>query len=136
MHVGLLIAAALTLPLGLLDWTPTADSNGFVWVPWLFLASIGPLFFVISAHAPLLQRWYALSGCGDPYPLYAASNFGSFLGLLAYPLLVEPFIPVGAQSIGWSWVFGLLALLVAGAAFRLPVADDRASILPLIKWTR
>ncbi|MES2902650.1 MAG: fused MFS/spermidine synthase [Pseudomonadota bacterium] len=138
VHVGLLIAAALTLPLGLLDWSPAADSNGFVWVPWLFLASIGPLFFVVSAHAPLLQRWYALSGCGDPYPLYAASNFGSFLGLLAYPLLVEPFIPVGAQSIGWSWAFALLALLVVGSAARLPI--DRAQIAratgPTPSWRR
>ncbi len=138
VHVGLLIAAALTLPLGLLDWTPPADANGFVWVPWLFLASIGPLFFVISAHAPLLQRWYALSGCGDPYPLYAASNFGSFLGLLAYPLLVEPFIPVGAQSMGWSWVFGLLALLVIGATARLPKAraQQATAIGPAPTWRR
>ncbi len=138
VHVGLLIAAAMTLPLGLFDWTPSADSNGFVWVPWLFLASIGPLFFVISAHAPLLQRWYALSGCGDPYPLYAASNFGSFLGLLAYPLLIEPFVPVGAQSMGWSWAFGGLALLVVGAAGRLPKDREHQvkAIGPAPTWRR
>ena len=127
VHVGFLIAAALTLPLGLLGWTPPADANGFLWVPWLFLASIGPLFFVVSAHAPLLQRWYALSGCGDPYPLYAASNFGSFLGLLAYPLLVEPLVPVGAQSNGWSWAFGILVLLVIGASARLPKSVDQVA---------
>ncbi len=138
VHIALLVAAALTLPIGLLDWSPPADANGFLWVPWLFLASIGPLFFIVSAQAPLLQRWYALSDCGDPYPLYAASNFGSFLGLLAYPLLVEPLVPVGAQSNGWSWAFGLLALLVLGASARLPKAAARttATTSPAPSWRR
>src|SRR6185369_15063491 len=78
IHLGLLGLAALTLPIALIDATPSADANSFLWVPWLLLVSIGPLFFAVSAQAPLLQRWYALSGCGDPYPLYAASNLGSF----------------------------------------------------------
>ena len=138
LHVTLLLLAAITLPIGLLDWSPPPDANGFLWVPWLFLASIGPLFFIVSAHAPLLQRWYALSGCGDPYPLYAASNFGSFLGLIAFPLLVEPSVPVGVQSVGWSWAYGLLALLVAGAAVRLPLSVDRvaAPVSPAPSWRR
>ncbi len=138
LHVTLLVLAAITLPIGLLDWSPPPDANGFLWVPWLFLASIGPLFFIVSAHAPLLQRWYALSGCGDPYPLYAASNFGSFLGLIAFPLLVEPLVPVGAQSVGWSWAYGLLALLVAGAAYRLPATVDRVAepATPAPSWRR
>ena len=120
VHLGLLALAALTLPIALIDATPSAGANSFLWVPWLLLVSIGPLFFAVSAQAPLLQRWYALSGCGDPYPLYASSNFGSFLGLLAYPLLVEPIFPIAEQSLGWSAGFGLVALLVAGCALRLP----------------
>lgn len=138
LHIILLVLAAITLPIGLLDWSPPPDANGFLWVPWLFLASIGPLFFIVSAHAPLLQRWYALSGCGDPYPLYAVSNLGSFLGLIAFPLLVEPLVPVGQQSIGWTWAYGLLALLVAGAAVRLPIVDDRVAmpVSPAPSWRR
>ena len=130
IHLALLALAALTLPIGLLDWTPPVDGNIFLWVPWLFLASIGPLFFVMSAHAPLLQRWYAVKGHGDPYPLYAASNVGSFLGLIAYPLLVEPLVDVGAQSRGWSVGYLLVVALVAGAALRLPRADVAKAALP------
>src|SRR4051812_7461305 len=96
--------AALMLPIGLIAAVPSADSNPFVWVPWLLLVSIGPLFFVVSAQAPLMQRWFALSGGGDPYPLYAASNLGSFGGLLTYPLLVEPLAPLAAQR--WLWSAG------------------------------
>src|SRR5690349_19278720 len=113
MHLAAFLVAGLTLPIGLIAATPSADANPFLWVPWLLLVSIGPLFLVVSAQAPLLQRWFALSGGGDPYPLYAASNFGSFAGLLSYPLLVEPNMALGHQRWMWSGGYCLLALLVA-----------------------
>ncbi|MGJ3626618.1 hypothetical protein AB5I41_06685 [Sphingomonas sp. MMS24-JH45] len=83
--------------------------------------SIGPLFFAVSAQAPLMQRWFAVARPGaDPYPLYAASDLGSFVGLLAFPLLVEPLMSVTAQR--WLWSAGYLALilLVLACATRLP----------------
>ena len=70
------------------------------WVPWFLISSIGPLFFIVSAQAPLMQRWYALeTSRGDPYPLYAASNLGSFAGLISYPLIVEPLMSLQQQSL-------------------------------------
>ena len=93
-------------------------------MPWLLLVSIGPLFLLVSAQAPLIQRWYALSGGGDPYPLYAASNAGSFCGLIAYPLLAEPLLPVGVQRLAWSAGYGLLILLAAWCALRLPARSS------------
>lgn len=113
IHLALLALAALTLPLGLSAAVPDAGDNSFLWVPWLLLLSVGPLFFVISAQAPLLQRWFAMSGGGDPYPLYAASNLGSLLGLLTYPLLLEPLSGVGHQSWWWSMGYAVMALFVA-----------------------
>ena len=47
-------------------------------------------FVAAAATAPLLQHWYAQVSGRDPYFLYAASNLGSLVGLLGYPLLVEP----------------------------------------------
>jgi hypothetical protein len=120
LHIALLLVAALMLPIGLSGATPSASANPFFWVPYLFVASIGPLFFVISAQAPLLQRWYSDAGGGDPYPLYAASNLGSFGGLIAYPLLVEPLLPLKGQSWLWSAGYGLVVLLVAVCALVLP----------------
>lgn len=128
IHLALLMLAGLALPIGLLSATPSPDANPFFWVPWLLMASIGPLFFVVSAQAPLLQRWFALTRCGDPYPLYAASNLGSFGGLIAYPLLVEPLMPLGQQRWLWSLGYGFLVLLVFWCAFQLPRAvSDAAS---------
>ena len=120
IHLVLLVLAGLTLPIGLMASTPPPDANPFLWVPWLLLLSIGPLFFVVSAQAPLLQRWFALTNTSDPYPLYAASNLGSFGGLITYPLLVEPLLPVGQQRWLWSLGYGLLILLVGWCALRLP----------------
>ena len=120
IHLALLLAAATMLPIGLISGNPSADSNIFLWVPWLLLVSIGPVFLAISAQAPLVQRWYAVSGGNDPYPLYAASNLGSFAGLLAYPLVVEPLLPVAIQSLAWSLGYGAVLALIAACVLNLP----------------
>jgi hypothetical protein len=134
IHLGLFCAAAVMLPIGLSNASPADDANPVLWVPWLLLISIGPLFFVVSAQAPLMQRWFALSGDEDPYPLYAASNLGSFAGLIAYPLLVEPLLETGSQSVLWSFGYVLVALLTLACALRLqrsvaaiPAAPSAAS---------
>jgi hypothetical protein len=120
IHLGGFLVAALMLPIGLIAAAPPADANIFLWVPWLLLVSIGPLFLIVSAQAPLLQRWFDASGGGDPYPLYAASNLGSFAGLIAYPLLVEPYFPIVSQSVGWSLGYAALIGLVICCAVMLP----------------
>jgi hypothetical protein len=121
IHLGVLIVAALWLPIGLIAMDLPADAQPAWWVPWLLGLSIGPLFFAVSAQAPLIQRWFsAASGGGDPYALYAASNLGSFAGLIAYPLLVEPMMAIHGQSLLWSGGYVLLVLLVLACATRLP----------------
>ena len=120
IHLVLFLAAALMLPIGLIAGTPSASANPFLWVPWLFIASIGPLFFMVAAQAPLMQRWFSASGGGDPYPLYAASNLGSFAGLITYPLIVEPLLPLKGQSMLWSIGYGMLVVLIGICAVALP----------------
>lgn len=121
IHLAVLGIAALWLPIGLIATQLPGSAEPALWVPWLFGASIGPLFFAVSAQAPLLQRWYSVaSGGRDPYALYAASNIGSFGGLLAYPLLVEPALALKAQSWLWTTGYALVLLLVAACAARLP----------------
>ncbi|GAA4043650.1 fused MFS/spermidine synthase [Sphingomonas rosea] len=126
VHLAVLAIAALTLPLSLNGATPPATAEPLLWVPWLLLISVGPLFFAVSAQAPLMQRWLGLGG-GDPYPLYVASNLGSFCGLLAYPLLLEPLIGVAANSLWWSLGYGGLMLLVAACGIPL-IRSDLAPI--------
>ncbi len=121
IHVAVLLLAALTLPIGLRAMDLPPDAQPAVWVPWLFTASIGALFFAVSAQAPLLQRWFThASGGRDPYALYAASNFGSFGGLIAYPLLAEPLLSLHGQSMAWTAGYILLIGLVVGCGLLLP----------------
>ncbi|MFO0800048.1 MAG: fused MFS/spermidine synthase [Gemmataceae bacterium] len=86
----------------------------------LLAAAVGVPFFVLATTSPLLQRWFAATGhrtAHDPYFLYAASNAGSLLGLLAYPLLIEPNVTVATQRVGWAFgVCGYLALVLCCAA--------------------
>ncbi|MEA2222651.1 MAG: hypothetical protein QOH83_1027, partial [Solirubrobacteraceae bacterium] len=127
VHLGLLLVPLLVLPVGIPDgWIPPADSNPVPWLLGLLAVAVGLPFFVVSTTAPLLQRWLAATdhpAAADPYFLYRASNIGSVLGLLAYPLLVEPSMRLAQQGRLWSAGYGLLALLVlacAAAMWRSP----------------
>ncbi len=118
VHLAVLAVGALALPLrisGLLGdpWT----SAPAVWLVLSMALSIGAPFAALSATAPLIQAWYGrLHGAkgANPYVLYAASNLGSLLALLAYPLVVEPFARLGSQSVGWSLGYLVFGVIVAG----------------------
>ena len=95
--------------------TPT-ESNPIPWLLTVLLLSAGLPFFAVSTTAPLLQRWFSRTNhpqAKDPYFLYAASNVGSMLTLLCYPLVLEPSLTIGQQGIGW--IFGYL--LFTGLVF-------------------
>lgn len=110
VHLGLFVLAALTLPVSLATLAPAAPGNEVWWVPLLLALSVGPVFFAVSAQAPLMQRWYALHPeAGQPWALYAASNLGSFGGLISYPVLAEPWLALRQQA--WLWSGGYLLLL-------------------------
>jgi spermidine synthase len=140
VHLAAFALAALWLPIGVSAAVLPEDAWPTLWAPWFLLSSIGPLFFIVSAQAPLMQRWYALeTSRGDPYPLYAASNLGSFAGLLSYPLLVEPLLTLRQQSLTWSGGYALLVLLVALCALVIPakaVEAPPAAAGPGPPWRR
>jgi hypothetical protein len=118
LHLALLVAAALTLPIALYPLPSAAPGWEALWVPALFLLSIGPVFFMLSSQASLMQRWFAASPeAGDPYVLYGASNLGSFGGLIAYPLIFEPTMPLATQSHLWSAGFVALIAMVGFAGW-------------------
>lgn len=113
-HVVLLSGAALLLPAVLpAGASPPADAGPTRWVLGLLLVMVGGPFVAVSTTGPLLQRWFSFTGHArshDPYFLYAASNAGSLLGLLAYPVVVEPMLNLREQA--WAWAGGYLALIV------------------------
>jgi hypothetical protein len=122
-HVALLVVAFATLPVGLsAGVSADVPSRGepVWWLLGALLVSVGLPFFALSATAPLLQKWFSRTRhetAADPYYLYAASNAGSLLALVAFPLLVEPSLRLSEQSRLWTVLYALLVALVAACAF-------------------
>ena len=123
VHLSLMVGAALMLPLSVAKgWGNPPASGTALWLLGLFTISIGLPFFALAANNPLLQIWFVRTGhrdSNDPYFLYAASNVGSFLALLSYPLLLEPAFSLHTQGWLWSGGFVVLVLLIAGCAARM-----------------
>lgn len=121
IHLIILLAACIVLPIAVpRHWAPSTDGNPIGGILLLLLISVGPPFFVLSATAPLLQRWFSRTGhpsAKDPYFLYSASNLGSMLALIGYPTWIEPHFRLAEQSRVWSLGYVvLLALTVLCAA--------------------
>jgi hypothetical protein len=132
-HLVPLALPWLVLPLAVRpDWAPQGGADP-TWrlLGILCVTALLP-FFVVSSTAPLLQQWFASTRhrhAADPYYLYAASNAGSMLGLIAYPALVEPHLSLGEQNGWWAGGYALLTGLViaCGVAVwrkRPSTADD------------
>lgn len=124
---ALLIAGALLfLPVRIDSLTPLGNAPALaqhpvIWQLRLLAGSVGLPFFVLSVTAPLLQTWFrrAAGGHSDPYLLYAGSNAGSLIGLLAYPALIEPELGLREQAVYWTALFILFALLCMGCGLAL-----------------
>jgi len=99
LHVLLLLACLWLLPITPSEaWKPDGAENPTLRILGLLTASIGLPYFVLSTTGPLVQAWFAREQTGVvPYRLFALSNLGSMLALLAYPLVVEPMLPTRGQ---------------------------------------
>ncbi|MCR4411325.1 MAG: fused MFS/spermidine synthase [Thermoguttaceae bacterium] len=133
VHLAVLLLPWLVLPIGIAaNQLPTGGENPVPWLLLLLTVSVGLPFFVVSASAPMLQAWFAATGhpsARDPYFLYAASNLGSMLALLGYPVLIEPHLTLAAQSRYWAIGYAVLSVLTFGCAvllWRWRRADDAA----------
>jgi hypothetical protein len=111
IHLVVLAGAAFALPPALRTIT-LSDPSATTLVT--LAATVGAPYVAVVATSPLVQHWLARSRiAADPYVLYAASNGGSLLGLLAYPFVVEPVLGLTAQQLGWAFAYGIAAILVA-----------------------
>jgi len=129
IHVVVMLIACLALPLSIAaGWGRPPAVGEALWLIGLFVASIGLPFFALSANGPLLQAWFARTDhpdAKDPYFLYVASNVGSFLALVSYPLAIEPLVRLGDQARLWSVGFYVLIALIAGCGVLLWRSADQ-----------
>jgi hypothetical protein len=114
--VALAVTAVAPLAVPSFARTP-AGAPTVIWLILVLAAMVGLPFLALSSASPTTQRWFAaLPGGVEPYRLFAASNAGSLVGLVAYPTLVEPNLDLPDQA-RWWWVgFALFVLGTVGAA--------------------
>jgi len=120
LHITLLLASLVFLPIipsGSLK--PTADGDAALRILVLLTATIGLPYFLLSTTGPLLQKWVAPQFPEKSvYRLFALSNFGSLVGLLAFPFAIEPYATSAAQSKAWSAGYALFVIVCAWSAWR------------------
>ncbi|MCA1740829.1 MAG: hypothetical protein LC740_19005, partial [Actinobacteria bacterium] len=124
LHLVVVLLPLLVLPLTVPgdEWAPSTEGNPIFLLLGLLLVSVGLPFFAISTTNPLIQRWVADTdhpSAKDPYFLYRASNIGSIIGLLGYPLVVERVLTLHNQGLIWSVSYGLMVILVFASAVML-----------------
>jgi hypothetical protein len=154
VHGGLLLlgAFAMQIPPRAMEEAQVPPGSGpEFWLLWVVLRSVGVPFLILSATAPLLQRWWSLQaspGNREPFFLCAVSNAGSLIALLGFPVLLEPLLPVRAQFSAWSLlllvlILGLLSCAVArwqnhdsaeASAGETTPAEPRPSWRQRLRW--
>ena len=86
---------------------PAGEEDAALRILLLLGATIGLPYFLLSTTGPLVQKWVAHRFPEKRvYRLFALSNFGSLVGLLAFPFAIEPFSTSRTQSLGWSGAYG------------------------------
>src|SRR5262245_57231115 len=122
VHASVLLVACASLPIAMPENLGAPQGSPYLWLLATLAALAGLPFFILSASAPLLQLWFGRVGhrlSQDPYFLYAASNAGSLIGLLAYPVLIEPLLPLPTQSRAWAAGFLILAVAIIGCGLKV-----------------
>lgn len=141
VHGSLLLVSLLLIPISPSpDWKPWGPENPTLRILGLLTVSIGLPYFVLSTTGPLLQAWFARERSGlVPYRLFALSNFGSLLALLAYPVAIEPIFPTLWQSYLWSGLYACFAAACALLAWRgrkgTPIVLQARHEGPAPRWT-
>jgi hypothetical protein len=126
-HVPVLLLSLAVLPiLPAASWRPVGGQDPTLRILGLLAVTVGPPFFVLCTCGPLLQAWYA-RGHGRPYRLFSLSNGASLLGLLSYPLIVEPRLGLHTQAYVWSSAYALFVALAIAITVRAGLAARRAA---------
>ncbi|WP_265943915.1 spermidine synthase [Dechloromonas sp. A34] len=121
-HLALLTVAALlavfVVPGEYLKPDGNEDPVGKILL--LLGLSVGLPYFCLATTGPLIQYWFTrYAAGGSAFRLYALSNAGSFLALLSFPYLFEPFFEIPQLGRFWTAGFWLFAVLCATVTWRI-----------------
>jgi hypothetical protein len=120
IHTGMLVVSFLSLPiLPAVRWKPAGGADPLLGILGLLTATVGLPYFLLSSTSPLLQSWYSRANGGAmPWRFFAISNAGSMVGLLSYPILIEPYLTTRTQAWMWSLTYAAFAVVCGTVALR------------------
>lgn len=131
VHLTLLALSLLWLPiLPSAAWKSNELANPLWHILGLLAATVGLPWFLLVSTSPLLQSWFSrLNSSAMPYRYFAISNAGSMIGLLTYPVLVEPYLTSHEQA--WTWSISYCVFVVVCAAITLRTCGPRLATAPI-----
>jgi hypothetical protein len=132
-HTLIIAFALVALTFGILFGAGVnSTTHPILTIFWTLTRTIGVPFLLLASTSPLLQLWLSqreADAAGQPAPvwyrLFALSNTGSLLALIAYPTLIEPHLTIKIQRIFWSAGFILVATILHAIT-----TQPRASLAP------
>jgi len=136
LHLLLLLIPIAFLPISLTkNWLSFDINEPILGLLIILVLSVSFPFFAVSTSAPLLQKWFANTthpNSSDPYFLYIASNLGSLLGVISYPIFIETNFSLTTQSLGWTIGYILFFFLTLGSAIlsQLNIQEEEKSPVP------
>jgi spermidine synthase len=133
IHIALLVASLAFLPIiPSVGLKPLGEQDAALRILLLLTLTIGLPYFLLSTTGPLVQKWVAHRFEEKAvYRLFALSNFGSLVGLLAFPFAIEPFAGSQTQSVAWSVLYALFVSACATTAWmsrRRPLEPSASTV--------
>jgi len=129
-HLLLLLLPLINLPLRVS--AETDFQSPFPSLLVILLARFGLPFTALSTTVVVVQSWVSRSHFVknyEPYPLYAASNAGSFIGLFSYAFIIEPLLGVKTQTMVWMvlYILFIFLMILNRYALQIPSVSGESS---------
>ena len=126
VHGALMLVSLAALPaIPSAWWKPAGAEEPILRILGLLTLTVGLPYLLISATSPLVQGWLArVPGAKLPYRFYALSNAASLGALVAYPVLIEPWLKTQTQAWVWSVLYVAFVVLCGMSAWLAPGATE------------
>ena len=133
-HLALVATPLVWLPL--VNWiglAPPGDGDPAWSLLFQLTLHVALPFGILATTSVIAQSWFTRSDTSgsSPYPLYASSNAGSILALLAYIALCEPLLGLRVQRS--LWYVGYLGYVVLAWRCWRMTASNPGKVAPAIR---
>ena len=126
LHCGLLLVSLVGIAATHVDFAQDAATDSFGWIALELFRTLGLPFILLSSTSPLVSAWTAKSSASrNSYRWYVASNLGSLVAWLVYPLGIEPWTTLQNQLFAWRVGYSLFGILFLFATWTITHSLER-----------